>query len=146
MKLSELRKKHPEIKATSVKTFLEKLKAAEGLGDTLEAISEATGVKKAVEWLANGRDCGCDKRKKKLNEMFRYKPECLVESEYEWWTDYLKRHDPTRFSKTDVYEIVRLYTRIFKVRPRICFNCSSALRSMNQLVTDLNILYDEYQK
>ena len=46
--------------------------ASEGLGDTVEKITKATGIKKAVKFLA-GEDCGCDERKEKLNEMFRYK-------------------------------------------------------------------------
>ena len=46
--------------------------ASEGLGDTVEKITKATGIKKAVKFIA-GEDCGCDERKVKLNEMFRYK-------------------------------------------------------------------------
>ena len=58
-------------------------KSSEGLGDTVEKITKATGIKKAVKFLA-GEDCGCDERKEKLNEMFRYrKPECLTESEFD---------------------------------------------------------------
>ncbi len=41
---------------------------ATGLGDTIEQITEATGIKKLVEFVA-GEDCGCEERKKKLNEM-----------------------------------------------------------------------------
>ena len=50
--------------------------APEGLGDSIEAFTEATGIKAAVKFLA-GEDCGCAERKKKLNQLFRYsKPEC----------------------------------------------------------------------
>ena len=44
--------------------------ASEGVGDTVEKITTATGIKKAVKWLA-GDDCGCDQRKEKLNKLFR---------------------------------------------------------------------------
>lgn len=39
------------------------------LGDDIERVTKATGVKKAVEYLANksGKDCGCNKRKAALN-------------------------------------------------------------------------------
>ena len=37
-------------------------KASDGLGDTIEKITKATGIKKVVEWAA-GEDCGCDERK-----------------------------------------------------------------------------------
>ena len=143
MKLSELRKKHPNIKARDKKTFLQRLKESEGLGDTIEAVTEATGIKKAVEWIA-GKDCGCKERKEKLNEIFRYKPQCLVESEYNYLTDYFKRHNPKLFTKKDVYTIVQMYTRIFKVRPKICTNCNGAVTTMNRLVDDLKVLYNEY--
>ena len=57
-------------------------KASEGFGDTVEKITEATGIKKAVKWIA-GDDCGCDERKEKLNKIWSYrKPKCLTEEEY----------------------------------------------------------------
>jgi len=55
----------------------------EGLGDVIEKVTEATGIKKAVKFLA-GEDCGCDQRKMKLNQMFRHnKIECLKEESNE---------------------------------------------------------------
>ena len=52
-------------------------KKAVGLGDTVESILTATHVDKMAKWLL-GDDCGCEARKKKLNELFPYrKPECL---------------------------------------------------------------------
>ena len=39
-----------------------------GLGDIIEVITKYTGIK----WLVHkifGNDCGCDKRKKKLNQI-----------------------------------------------------------------------------
>ena len=46
-------------------------KKSEGLGDTIEKFTEATGIKKVVKWIA-GDDCGCEERKAKLNALFRY--------------------------------------------------------------------------
>jgi len=42
---------------------------SEGLGDTIEKITMATGIKKVVETIAHSvdADCGCEERKKKLN-------------------------------------------------------------------------------
>jgi len=42
-----------------------------GLGDSIEKITKATGVKKAVQKVV--KDCGCDKRRDTLNRMFPYK-------------------------------------------------------------------------
>ena len=48
---------------------------SKGLGDTVEKFTKATGIKKAVDVVskAMGKDCGCNKRKNKLNKMFPYK-------------------------------------------------------------------------
>lgn len=48
---------------------------SKGLGDTVEKITEATGIKKVVETIskATGKDCGCSKRKDALNRIFPYK-------------------------------------------------------------------------
>ena len=45
-----------------------------GFGDTIEAITKATGIKTVVEKIseATGKDCGCDKRKEYLNKKFPY--------------------------------------------------------------------------
>ena len=48
---------------------------SKGLGDTVEKFTRATGIKKAVDAVSKavGKDCGCNKRKDKLNKMFPYK-------------------------------------------------------------------------
>ena len=54
-------------------------KKSKGLGDTVEKITTATGVKSFTNFLArNGvfgkkKDCGCNKRKNWLNQKFPYK-------------------------------------------------------------------------
>ena len=54
-------------------------KASEGLGDTIAKITKATGIDKAVKFIA-GEDCGCDRRKEVLNKLFPYnRPNCLTE-------------------------------------------------------------------
>tara|TARA_R110000803_G_scaffold54799_2_gene111589 strand:- start:1374 stop:1529 length:156 start_codon:yes stop_codon:yes gene_type:complete len=48
---------------------------SKGLGDTIEKITKATGIKKVVDTVskATGKDCGCSKRKKRMNDKFPYK-------------------------------------------------------------------------
>lgn len=43
---------------------------SKGLGDTIEKITAATGIKKVVETVskASGKECGCAARKEKLND------------------------------------------------------------------------------
>ncbi len=47
---------------------------SKGLGDTIEKITTATGIKKVVETVAKatGKDCGCAKRRDTLNRVFPY--------------------------------------------------------------------------
>ena len=42
---------------------------SKGLGDTIEKITTATGIKKVVDTVskATGKDCGCNKKKENLN-------------------------------------------------------------------------------
>ena len=51
------------------------LNKSKGLGDTIEKITKATGIKKVVDTVAKatGKDCGCNKRKEVLNKAFPYK-------------------------------------------------------------------------
>ena len=51
------------------------IKPDAGLGDTIERITTATGIKSVVDKIAEktGKDCGCAKRKELLNQKFPYK-------------------------------------------------------------------------
>ena len=48
---------------------------SKGLGDSIEKITRATGIKSIVNKTAHmlGKTCNCDKRKKWLNKQFPYK-------------------------------------------------------------------------
>jgi len=47
---------------------------SKGLGDTVEKITRATGIKQVVEKVsqATGTDCGCGQRRDTLNRIFPY--------------------------------------------------------------------------
>ena len=47
---------------------------SKGLGDTIEKITTATGIKKIVDTVSTAlnKDCGCQKRKEALNNAFPY--------------------------------------------------------------------------
>lgn len=49
---------------------------SEGLGDTVAKVTHALGIDKVADKiakLAGKEDCGCNRRRKKLNEMVSYK-------------------------------------------------------------------------
>ena len=150
MKLKDLRKRYPEIKATSVKGFLQKLKDAEGLGDPIEAITEATGIKAAVDKFheLTGKDCGCNERKEYLNKKFNYNVHCFAASEYEWFTAFLQRRidQPKKVDNLDVFELCRLYERIFRDRCSICRGCPSGWSRTMEVIKHLTNVYESYDK
>jgi len=81
-----------------------------GLGDTIEKITTATGIKAAVKFLA-GEDCGCSERKTTLNKVFPYKKiECLAEEEYNYLVDHMSK--PTNVvSQTVQLKMLKIYNR-----------------------------------
>ena len=46
----------------------------EGAGDLIHKFTEKTGIKKIVDTVASstGADCGCGKRREKMNKMFPF--------------------------------------------------------------------------
>ena len=48
---------------------------SQGLGDSIEKFTKATGIKTFVDKVSDGFNipCGCEERKEKLNEVFPYK-------------------------------------------------------------------------
>lgn len=53
-------------------------KQSEGLGDTIAKVTNALGIDKLAEkvaHMAGKEDCGCNRRREKLNELFPYKKE-----------------------------------------------------------------------
>jgi len=67
-----------------------------GLGVVVEKITEKTGIKKAVKWIA-GEDCGCKEKKEKLNAKkiagLRFPVvRCFTEDQYNTWREFRKEH------------------------------------------------------
>lgn len=96
----------------------------EGLGDTIEAITEATGIKKLVHWLA-GDDCGCEERKELLNKLFPYKkPKCMTEDEFNYFSEFLALNTQT-IRPTQQMVLLKMYNRIFELQqePTSCRDC-----------------------
>lgn len=139
--------KEPKDKRTKAyKEWKKKFDAAnenksEGLGDTIEKITEATGIKKAVKFLA-GEDCGCDERKKILNDMFRYnKPLCLNEEEYNFLTDVFTTKGSI-ISASRVVRCVNIFNRIFNAKQKAT-SCSSCF--VANVYNPLKKVYEAYK-
>ena len=114
-------------------------KKSKGLGDTIEKITEATGIKKVVKSLF-GDDCGCDERKAKLNKVFNYKNiECLEEDEFKYLKSYFDLNKQ-RIEVKERRELIKIYNRIFNKNQKDT-SCGSCVRNV---VNSLKRIYNEY--
>ena len=116
---------------------------SKGLGDTIEKITKATGIKKATDYIFDklGIDCGCDERKEKLNKLFPYKKiECLTEEEYFTLKDIFK-HINNRVGPTEQSALLKIYNRVFKQNKKMS-TCGSCVK---ELVDTMRKLYKEYE-
>jgi len=113
---------------------------SKGLGDTVEKVLEVTGVAKIAKWIL-GEDCGCEERKAKLNELFKYrKPECLLEHEYQYLENWFSE-TRNAVKPSQQRELLLIYNRVFKTNTQTT-NCSSCLR---ELIDKLRALYNTYK-
>lgn len=116
-------------------------KKAQGLGDTIEQITEATGIKKLVKFIA-GEDCGCEERKKKLNELFPYRtPKCLTEDEYTYLSESQVLNKQT-LKPSEQDEILKVYNRIFGIsrEPTSCATC------WLEIIQKMQKVFNQYQE
>ena len=112
---------------------------AKGLGDTIDQITTATGIKALVKFVA-GEDCGCDQRKEALNKLFPYsKPNCLTEPDYNFLKEFF---EVTRGAvvPTVQYRLNQIYTNVFN-KPAEFTSCGSCLLDR---IHELKKIYDSY--
>lgn len=111
-----------------------------GLGDVVEKVAEVTGVKKLVTEFSNGKDCGCDKRKEKLNKLrFRFKPvRCFTEEQFNAWTNFKqnKSNQVTRKEQTEL--IIPIFRQLFarQLKPMSC--------CVKQYIDEIDRVYEAY--
>ena len=117
---------------------------SQGLGDTIEQLTEVTGIKKVVEMFseATGIDCGCDERKEKLNNLFPYNRNinCLNESDYNKLTKYLSAQQTT-LTPIEQQEVSDIYFNVFNYRLQIS-SCASCWKGK---LDELRRVYNEYK-
>ena len=115
-----------------------------GLGDTIEQITEATGIKAAVEMFTKvtGIDCKCDERKETLNNLFSYRTnvKCLNEEEY-LFLKTLYEGQLNELTVKQQFKITDIYLNVFNEKLEIS-NCSSCWRD---ILADLRKVYNTYE-
>lgn len=115
-----------------------------GLGDIVESVTEATGIKAAVEWFseATGVDCGCEARKQKLNRIFPINnPECLTKQEYDQLGPILSKSE---YSHQERDTIAKIHARTF--RHKYAMPCTCSPKIWNKWIGNLRDLYQAYDQ
>ena len=98
---------------------------SKGLGDSIERITKATGIKKVVDKIseATGIDCGCEDRKKMLNKILPYARQFTADemSIYESVLPRIK----SAVTREDQAILVKLYNKVFNAnkKPSSCGSC-----------------------
>lgn len=115
---------------------------SKGLGDVVEKVAKKTGIKKVVEAIAP--DCGCDKRRDKLNRLFPFK-RCLNEDERNLWKDYM---DNRASIKTVANDDVKMISKIYADSHRVpyyepCRNCSP--KPLLKMIDSIDKLYNKIE-
>lgn len=104
--------------------------ASKGLGDDIEKLTEATGIKKIVEMFTpEGKDCGCDKRQEILNKIFpRNKPNCFTKEQYEDWTEVSKTiKKANQINHEQQQKIIKYLRNILNMSVTACSTCDSGV-------------------
>tara|TARA_B110000211_G_C14002503_1_gene519158 strand:+ start:210 stop:647 length:438 start_codon:yes stop_codon:yes gene_type:complete len=118
-------------------------KPSEGLGDTVEKIFKATGIDKLAKFIL-GEDCGCDSRKKALNELYPYlKPNCLTELEYDYLKEYFDKYPTAKGTLQADYirKLYVIYNRVFNQK-KTPSNCPACVRSVLQNLKTVYLTYE----
>lgn len=101
-----------------------------GLGDVVEKITEATGIKKVVKAVL-GDDCGCDERKEKFNKISvwkRRKVNCISKEDYNWLKAFIGSRT-SKISHETNKKLVAVYNRVFGTNQKVskCTPCVNGL-------------------
>lgn len=114
-------------------------KKSEGLGDSIEKITKATGIDKVVKAIT--KDCGCQERKEFLNRTFPYintKKSCMNEEQIQHFELFKEKHiegkNSSRVPAEEVKQLIDLYNSVFQVNVKECPSCN------------VNVYYERLEK
>ena len=93
-----------------------KKNSSKGLGDSIEKALKATGIDKVAQKVL-GDDCGCEERKKKLNQMFPYVRQ-FTEDELSIYESVLPRIQGGRINGQDQDIMLKLYNKVFNANKK----------------------------
>jgi hypothetical protein len=114
---------------------MEKKKSAKGLGDTIEKVTKATGIKWFVDRFVG--DCGCEDRKEWLNARFPYE-RTMTHDQVKRLEQLLSKERVT-FSPGESQELYAIYNEVFgsNKKPKSCGPCA------REITTKLLAVYEK---
>lgn len=120
-------------------------KKAKGLGDTIEQITIATGIKAVADKISEvtGIDCGCEDRKETLNKLWSYRStedktlNCLSEDSITFLKDFLP-NQPDQLTIKLQERLKAIYKEVFNINFQST-SCGSCWRDM---IRELQQVYD----
>lgn len=124
--------------------------APDGLGDVIESVTKATGIKKVVDAVSSSLnvDCGCDDRKLKINQILRFKPlDCFNEEEFNFLSQFYNEKEG-RFKESgsisgeDVKRLVQIHNRVSPRQVSFDGTCSPCFK--NSILKPLSDMYIQY--
>lgn len=111
-----------------------------GLGDTIEQITTATGIKAVVDKISEvtGIDCGCEERKELLNKIWTYRqPNCLSNESIEWLSSFLS-NKPDQLTIKQQEKLKIIYKETFN----ITFQSTSCGSCWRDMIRDIERVYE----
>lgn len=113
---------------------------SKGLGDSIEKVTKATGVKWVVEKFTEltGVDCGCENRKERLNKLFPYNaPEMQDDVINDAW--HFVNSLGSRISQEDRLKLLELHKTYINPlsKDTTCVSC------LNRWILNLKIFFNK---
>lgn len=127
--------------------------AIRGLGDVVEKVLEKTKISKLIKVVVKD-GCGCEERKKALNELFKFKlkPKCLDEDELKEYGEFMGSRAVKIDSngevggvlnKHDIDYVCGFYKIVFNTtdwKPN-CYSCIGTRNQLVKMIIELDTVY-----
>lgn len=120
-----------------------KKRGRKALGDQIEELTKATGIKAVIDWVNNGECEGCKRRKQFLNKLY---PEIIYNETKGKLTTKQKatlKHiglDKEQYTADEASILEGIYNQVNHTNIRICRNCNSTAKQWRTIVSRLQKL------
>ena len=146
-------KKYKKMKLAYDKSIETKNVDDVGIGTTIEKVLKATGVSKIVEvFTPEGKDCGCDERKRRLNNSPTFnvsqKPKrCMDKAMFEAYDNFVQSREVDKWSAEQAKLVFDTYEWVFALRydtKRMCANCNGTANILKMITASLDKVHESY--